>query len=113
MKRFGTWPLTALLTGAAMLFSSWAGAQPRGGAESTGLKPLNEMGAEEAYKGEDGGLYGRGANTPPEEHLAAALKSASEIVPLDAASLRVICASRPSSKIRCSSVFGKNSSTSC
>jgi len=51
---------------------------------STGLVPLDQMTAEEKYKGEDGGLYGGGRNTPPEEHLKAALAEAAKIRPLDA-----------------------------
>ncbi len=51
---------------------------------STGLVPLDQMTAEEKYKGEDGGLYGGGRNTPPEEHLKAALAEAARICPLDA-----------------------------
>src|SRR5438105_2633694 len=39
---------------------------------SVGLKPLTEMTADDRYKGEDGGLYGRGKNTPPEAHAKAA-----------------------------------------
>ncbi|MCX7046725.1 MAG: hypothetical protein NTX50_14725 [Candidatus Sumerlaeota bacterium] len=48
------------------------------------LKPLTDMGADDKYKGEDGGLYGGGKNVPPEAHLNAALKLAREIQPLDA-----------------------------
>jgi hypothetical protein len=33
--------------------------------DSIGLKPLNEMTADDRYKGEDGGLYGGGRNEPP------------------------------------------------
>src|SRR5438552_16232004 len=31
---------------------------------SVGFKPLTEMSADDRYKGEDGGLYGHGKNTP-------------------------------------------------
>jgi hypothetical protein len=51
---------------------------------STGLVPLDQMTAADKYKGEDGGLYGGGRNTPPEEHLEAALAEAAKIRPLDA-----------------------------
>jgi hypothetical protein len=51
---------------------------------SVGLKPLNEMTAEEKYKGEDGGLYGGGKNEPPGAHQAAAREELSAIAPLDA-----------------------------
>ncbi len=52
--------------------------------EKTGLVPLSEMTGEQRYKGEDGGLYGGGRNTPPPGHLAAAIAAAREIKPLDA-----------------------------
>jgi hypothetical protein len=42
------------------------------------------MTAQDRYKGEDGGLYGQGQNTPPKEHLQAGLAEAARIVPLDA-----------------------------
>jgi hypothetical protein len=48
------------------------------------LVPLTEMSFLHVYKGEEGGLYGEGRNDPPPEHLAAALKEAAKIVPLDA-----------------------------
>jgi len=49
---------------------------------STGLIPLTEL--NDKYKDQDGGLYGGGKNEPPAEHLAAALKEAAQIKPLDA-----------------------------
>lgn len=52
--------------------------------ESTGLKPLSEMAAEDRYKGEDGGLYGAGRNAPPESHRKAAEAELAQIQPLDA-----------------------------
>jgi hypothetical protein len=55
-----------------------------GGKPSFALKPLNEMTAQDKYKGEDGGLYGGGKNEPPAAHLAAALKERDKIQPLDA-----------------------------
>lgn len=51
---------------------------------STGLVPLCDMGAADHYKGEDGGLYGGGSNTPPPAHLQAAMEVAAKIQPLDA-----------------------------
>lgn len=48
------------------------------------LTPLTELGAAN-YKGEDGGLYGGGKNTPPSTHLDAALREAEKIIPIDAA----------------------------
>jgi len=49
----------------------------------TGCLPLNEMGAKDSYKGEDGGLYGEGKNDPPAAHAAAARTEAEKIQPLD------------------------------
>ena len=54
------------------------------GKSSLGLIPLTDMTADDRYKGQDGGLYGGGRNTPPEDHLQAALHAAKMIVPLDA-----------------------------
>ena len=51
--------------------------------ESTGLIPLDQMTAQDNYKGQDGGLYGGGKNQPPAAHLKAALAEARKIVPLD------------------------------
>jgi hypothetical protein len=50
--------------------------------ESTGLIPLPELG-KGTYKGEQGGLYPGGANTPPAGHLKAGIELARRIVPLD------------------------------
>ena len=51
--------------------------------ETTGLVPLTEM-KEGLYKGQTGGLYGRGQNVPPEPHLKAAQAQTALIVPRDA-----------------------------
>ena len=51
--------------------------------ESTGLVPLIDLG-KGMYKGEQGGLYPGGVNTPPPEHLKAGLAISRTIVPLDA-----------------------------
>lgn len=51
---------------------------------SLDLKPLTEMASADRYKGQDGGLYGGGKNTPPAKHLKAALAEAAKIQPLDA-----------------------------
>jgi hypothetical protein len=51
--------------------------------EATGLVPLTQM-TTERYKGQTGGLYGEGRNTPPEAHQAAAEKELAKIQPLDA-----------------------------
>jgi len=50
--------------------------------DTTGLVPLNERG-KETYKEQEGGLYPRGTNAPPEGHLKAGLEMARKIVPLD------------------------------
>jgi hypothetical protein len=66
------------------------GARPGGadrailGVESTGLKPLSEMTADDRYEGEEGGLYGGGRNEPPEAHRKAAEAELAKIQPLDA-----------------------------
>ena len=51
--------------------------------ETTGLKPLTEMSADDRYKDQDGGLYGGGENSPPEGHVRAAEQELSRIQPLD------------------------------
>lgn len=56
-----------------------------GGRASVGFKPLCTMGAEDRYKGEDGGLYGGGQNEPPPGHLTAVRIQTEQILPLDAA----------------------------
>ncbi len=48
------------------------------------LKPLTDMTTEESYEGEDGGLYGKGSNTPPEPLKKSADAALSQIKPLDA-----------------------------
>jgi hypothetical protein len=58
--------------------------RPAGGRETTGLKPLTEMTADDQYKGQDGGLYGGGQNSPPAAHRAAAEAELAKIQPLDA-----------------------------
>ena len=51
---------------------------------SVGFKPLDEMTADDRYQGEDGGLYGKGQNSPPPAHAAAAKQASAKIAPLDA-----------------------------
>jgi len=51
---------------------------------TTGLVPLTEMGSTSSYKGEDGGLYGKGNNRPPASHEAAARRELGRVCPLDA-----------------------------
>jgi hypothetical protein len=54
------------------------------GKTSIGFKPLSDMTADDKYKGEDGGLYGGGKNTPPETHQKLATTESARIQPLDA-----------------------------
>lgn len=49
----------------------------------TGLVPLTEL-EKGDYKGEGGGLYGGGQNSPPADHLKAAQAEAAKVQPLDA-----------------------------
>lgn len=49
----------------------------------TGLVPLCDLG-KGTYKGEEGGLYPGGGNTPPPAHLKLGMKASREIVPRDA-----------------------------
>ena len=51
--------------------------------QSTGMIPLPDLGTG-TYKGEQGGLYPGGVNTPPPAHLKAGEALARKIVPLDA-----------------------------
>jgi hypothetical protein len=60
--------------------ADWAKAHPA--RESTGLIPLPDLGAG-LYQGEQGGLYPGGVNQPPKAHLAAGLRLAAQIQPLD------------------------------
>jgi len=53
------------------------------GTETTGLIPITEM-KKELYKGQTGGLYGEGRNTPPDSHQTALRKELAKIQPLDA-----------------------------
>lgn len=48
------------------------------------LKPLTDMTSDEVYEGEDGGLYGKGSNTPPEALKKSADTALAQIKPLDA-----------------------------
>jgi len=63
------------------------GVRPQGGIikgkETTGLIPITAM-TKGQYKGQSGGLYGEGRNTPPDSHQAAAGKELVKIQPLDA-----------------------------
>jgi hypothetical protein len=45
--------------------------------------PLCDMTEKDRYKGQDGGLYGQGRNTPPEAHRKAAEAALKKIQPLD------------------------------
>jgi hypothetical protein len=48
------------------------------------LTPLTEMGANDRYEGQDGGLYGGGRNTPPDTHRKTAEAELAKIRPLSA-----------------------------
>jgi hypothetical protein len=61
------------------------GSRPAPSTKPTGLVPLDQMTAQDKYKGEDGGLYGGGANAPPEAHRKAAEAALAKITPLDSA----------------------------
>lgn len=74
MRRFSLTLLAALMLAAA----------PRATAQTTGLIPLNDLGAG-SYAGYTGGLYPGGLNVPPAAHLADALVTASGIVPRNTA----------------------------
>ena len=50
--------------------------------DSTGMVPLPDLG-KGTYKGETGGLYPGGENTPPTAHLKAGLAAAAKIAPID------------------------------
>jgi len=52
------------------------------GSTETGFVPLTDLTGK--YKGEDGGLYGAGLNTPPPELATAAKTETAKIQPLDA-----------------------------
>jgi hypothetical protein len=58
-----------------------------GGKDKIGQKPLTEMTADDRYLGQDGGLYGGGKNTPPDEHRQAAEAALARLKPLNAAGL--------------------------
>ena len=48
------------------------------------LKPLTDMTADDTYEGEDGGLYGKGSNEPPEALRKSAEAALAQIKTLDA-----------------------------
>lgn len=48
------------------------------------LKPLTDMTADDKYEGEDGGLYGKGSNEPPEALKNSTGSALAQIKPLDA-----------------------------
>jgi hypothetical protein len=52
------------------------------GKDSWGIAPLTDLGSG-TYKGEQGGLYRGGKNTPPRTHLQAGLRIARSVVPLN------------------------------
>jgi hypothetical protein len=48
------------------------------------MKPLTDMSSDDIYEGEDGGLYGKGSNEPPEALKKSAETALAQIKPLDA-----------------------------
>lgn len=62
--------------------SSATGAGQRKAPET--LKPLCDMSAEDRYEGEDGGLYGKGSNEPPDTLKQSAAEALAQIKTLDA-----------------------------
>ncbi|MDF1753236.1 MAG: hypothetical protein P1U89_10710 [Verrucomicrobiales bacterium] len=50
---------------------------------STGLIPLSDLGPSGNYKGEDGGLYGKGRNEPEPKHQAIIDQVLTKVVPRD------------------------------
>lgn len=88
MEIYQAWQLLERITGGRAddpQSRADAPARPRAeGKSSVGFKPLSEMTAEDKYKGEDGGLYGQGKNTPPETHQKLATAESARIQPLDA-----------------------------
>jgi len=83
-RRSGEQPGKAARRNGEQPASQGAEATPLPPKTSTGFIPLCDMAADQEYKGEEGGLYGGGGNTPPEAHLQAALTEAAKIQPLDA-----------------------------
>ena len=51
--------------------------------DSMGMTALTDLG-KDSYKGEQGGLYPGGENSPPPEHLKAGMEIAKRVVPLNA-----------------------------
>lgn len=88
MEIYQAWQMLERLTGGRAdepQTRADAPARPRAeGKSSVGFKPLNEMTAEDKYKGEDGGLYGGGKNTPPSFYSQFAADVSIEIKPRDA-----------------------------
>ncbi len=88
MEAYQAWQMLERLTGGRAdepMSRADAPARPRAeGKSSVGFKPLSDMTADDKYKGEDGGLYGGGKNTPPNAHRELAADESAKIVPRDA-----------------------------
>ena len=83
----------AYLQHAKQVMSARGGQPNRGGGatrptappatQATGILPLDQMTADQNYKGEEGGLYGNGINRPPAGHQKSADAELAKIVPRD------------------------------
>ena len=65
---------------AALVKRLWAKNHPS--REFIGATAITDLGAR-TYRGEQGGLYAEGRNTPPESHRDAGMRLAQEVTPLD------------------------------
>lgn len=78
------WTVVVVICGAQIASSQETRSAPEIKPAAKGLAPLDEMTADDRYKGQDGGLYGGGKNTPPDGHRQAAEAELAKIQPLDA-----------------------------
>ncbi|WP_254506536.1 hypothetical protein [Anatilimnocola floriformis] len=86
LDAYQAWQQLERLTGGDRAATPRADAPaPPEGRSSVGFKPLNEMTADDKYKGEDGGLFGEGKNKPPSYYSQFLADASVKIKPLDAA----------------------------
>lgn len=85
-KRLAWKASVAVLAACPVVFLvQWGAALAAGGPKPDDRPiPLCDMTEKDRYKGEDGGLYGQGRNTPPDAHRKAAETELKKIQPLDA-----------------------------